>query len=73
PETVVHDETGLLVEDDRPGSIAAALAAILGDPDRARRMGAAGRRRAEEAFDPARAIATIEAVYHRVTARPSPG
>ncbi|OLC11985.1 MAG: hypothetical protein AUH29_17860 [Candidatus Rokubacteria bacterium 13_1_40CM_69_27] len=63
PETVVHGETGLLVDDDRPESVADALATILGDPARARAMGLAGRRRAETEFSPERSVATVEAVY----------
>jgi phosphatidylinositol alpha-1,6-mannosyltransferase len=63
PETVVHGETGLLADDDRPESVAAALAAILGDRERARRMGLAGRRRAEAVFDPEQSVATVERVY----------
>src|SRR2546428_5152723 len=63
PDTVVHGETGLLVEDDRPESVMAALAAILADPARARAMGLAGRRRAERDFVPERAVAMVEQVY----------
>ncbi|MCL6553209.1 MAG: glycosyltransferase [Firmicutes bacterium] len=33
PETVRHGETGLLVDDDRPESVAAALLDILADPE----------------------------------------
>jgi glycosyltransferase involved in cell wall biosynthesis len=62
PETVVHGETGLLVDDERPERVAAALAAILGDPRRARAMGLAGRRRAESEFGPERTVATVERV-----------
>ena len=40
-----------------------ALAAILGDPARARAMGLAGRRRAERDFVPERAVAVVEQVY----------
>jgi D-inositol-3-phosphate glycosyltransferase len=47
-ENVVDGVTGLLVPPRQPRRIAEALAAILGDHDRRRAMGAAGRRRAEE-------------------------
>ena len=63
PETVVHGETGWLIEDDRPESVAAALRAILGDPARAAAMGRAGRRRAETVYSPDEAVNTVERVY----------
>jgi phosphatidylinositol alpha-1,6-mannosyltransferase len=63
PETVVHGETGLLVDDERPESVATALAAVLKDPTRAAAMGRAGRRRAEDVFSPDRSVATVERVY----------
>lgn len=63
PETVLHGETGLLMNDDRPETVAASLAAVLGEPERARAMGAAGRRRAERDFSPHRAIGLVEQVY----------
>jgi glycosyltransferase involved in cell wall biosynthesis len=73
PETVVHGETGLLVDDDRPESVAAALAALLGDPEQARAMGQTGRRRAETEFSPDRAAAITEAVYLRLVGRAAEG
>jgi glycosyltransferase involved in cell wall biosynthesis len=63
PETVAEGETGLLVGDDRPESVAAALETILTDPGRARAMGLAGRRRAETEFSPERSVGIVEAVY----------
>ena len=63
PETVAHGETGLLVEDDRPEAVAAALRVLLADRARARAMGVAGRRRAEKEFGPARAVETVERAY----------
>jgi phosphatidyl-myo-inositol dimannoside synthase len=44
PETVVDGETGLVVDGWDVGAIAAAVGDVLADPDRAVRMGAAGRR-----------------------------
>ena len=44
PETVVDGETGLLVDGWDVGAIAAAVGDVLADPDRAVKMGAAGRR-----------------------------
>jgi glycosyltransferase involved in cell wall biosynthesis len=66
PETVAHGETGLLVDDDTPSGVAAALRAIVGDRARARAMGAAGRRRAELEFTRERSVDTVEAAYRDV-------
>jgi glycosyltransferase involved in cell wall biosynthesis len=66
PETVAHGETGLLVDDDTPAGVAAALRAIVADPARARAMGAAGRRRAETEFSAERSVETVEAAYREV-------
>ncbi|MBI2216393.1 MAG: glycosyltransferase family 4 protein [Candidatus Rokubacteria bacterium] len=63
PETIVHGETGLLVPDDRPESVADALATVLGDRERAKAMGQAGRRRAENVFGREQSVATTERVY----------
>jgi glycosyltransferase involved in cell wall biosynthesis len=66
PETVVHGETGVLVDEDTPAGVAAALRAVLREPARARAMGTAGRRRAETEFSVARAAATVERAYRDV-------
>src|SRR5213594_2391251 len=66
PETVVHGETGLLIDDDRPESIARALETILGDPGRGRAMGSAGRASAEERFSAERSVETVERVYQGI-------
>jgi phosphatidylinositol alpha-1,6-mannosyltransferase len=66
PETVTHGETGLLVDGDTPGAVAAALREIVGDRARAGAMGAAGRRRAEQEFTRERSVETVEAAYREV-------
>ena len=63
PETVVHGETGILVADDRPESVADALVQVLGAPGRGRAMGLAGRQRARTVFSPERSVDTVERVY----------
>jgi phosphatidylinositol alpha-1,6-mannosyltransferase len=48
-EALVDGETGLLVNGANVDEVAEAVAALLGDPDRARAMGEAGRARVERA------------------------
>lgn len=54
PEVVVDGETGWLVPPEDPAALTDALAAVLADPEEARRRGAAGRRRAAELYRPGR-------------------
>jgi glycosyltransferase involved in cell wall biosynthesis len=68
PETVVHGETGWIVE-ATPEAVAARLEATLRDRASARRMGEAGRRRVEALFTPERRAALVEAVYAGVRAK----
>lgn len=55
-EAVVHGETGLLVEPDRPEELAAAIVELLADGGLRRRMGRAGRQHVAARFT-ARAMA----------------
>jgi len=50
PEVVVDGETGLLVPPRDPAALAGALRRLLEDPDFARSLGEAGRRRVAERF-----------------------
>ena len=50
PEAIDDGETGLLVDGDDVSAVAAAAVSLLGDPERAARMGAAGRRLVEREF-----------------------
>jgi glycosyltransferase involved in cell wall biosynthesis len=71
-EAVIHGATGLLIDDDRPESVARALRALLDDPDRSRAMGEAGRQRARAVFTPERHAAEMETVYRRALERAGP-
>lgn len=51
PEVVVDGETGFLVPPGDPEALAEALGRLLSEPELRRRMGEAGRRRAEALFD----------------------
>ena len=63
PETVIHGVTGLLVDDDRPESVAAALRALIAEPERATAMGRAGRERARELYGADAHAGRVEMVY----------
>ena len=68
-EAVVHGETGLLVSPGEPEALASALELLLRDSALRRRMGAAGRRRAQARFDaPVFGRAHVE-LYRRELAR----
>ena len=66
PEAVVHGVTGLLVDDDRPESVAAALRALVAEPERAAAMGRAGRARARALFGAEAHAAQVERIYRTV-------
>jgi glycosyltransferase involved in cell wall biosynthesis len=59
PEAIKDGETGLLVPEADPQALADALAKVLDDPDRARRIAGAGRRLIEERFDVRRNTADL--------------
>ncbi len=70
PELVLDGETGVLVDvDDVPGA-AEALAALLGDPERRRQMGAAGRQRVIDAFTIERSATNLARLFDEVAAPP---
>ncbi len=64
-EVVVDGRTGALVPPGRPPALAAAIAALLADPELRRRQGQEGRRRYLESFTRERMAADTWAVYER--------
>jgi phosphatidylinositol alpha-1,6-mannosyltransferase len=66
-ESLVDGETGVLVDGRDGGAVAAAVGELLAEPDRARRMGEAGRIRVERDHDWA-AIAQTLAGWLRLAA-----
>ena len=63
PEVVGDGETGLLVEPGDPGALAERICELLGDPERARRMGERGRQRAAAEFDVRMMVERMQQVY----------
>ncbi|HYK81856.1 MAG TPA: glycosyltransferase family 4 protein [Gemmatimonadales bacterium] len=51
PDAVRDGETGTLVDPEDPAAVARAITALLGDPERRRAMGAAGRRAVETYYN----------------------
>ncbi|MGA7884558.1 MAG: glycosyltransferase [Acidobacteriaceae bacterium] len=70
-EAVVGDETALLAPSGDDRALAAAISAILSDPDLAARLAAAGRRRAELRFSLAAQTARLEDLYAELLAPPA--
>ena len=64
-DTVLHEETGLVVPVDDPPALAAALERLLRDRALGRRLGENGRRRMLERFTLARAVAGTEELLAR--------
>ena len=69
PDAVLHGTTGLLLDDDQPESVEQALRSLLADPERARAIGEAARRHAQDSFSPERHAADVEAIYRTVVER----
>lgn len=65
-EVVDHARTGLLVPVRSPRWLASAICELAGDPERRRRLGAAGARKARRDFDDRRVVATTLATYERL-------
>lgn len=68
-EIIRHNETGLLVPMDDAPALADALAGLLADPGRARRLGQAAREHVRAHFTAAHAARKIECVYDAVVSR----
>jgi len=68
-EEVVHGGTGLLVPAKDPQALADAIIQILCNPQEAKKMGEAGRKRAEEFFDEQQVLDRQVEVYRRLVER----
>ena len=70
-DTILHEETGLLVPMDDPPALAAAIVRLLRDRELARRLGQQGRARMLSRFTLARTVADVEALLSRLPERAS--
>ena len=70
PEVVVHDHTGVLVPTSDADALAAAIVALLGDPDRRTQLGVAGRERVRAAFSVERMVQETLDAYARLVDTP---
>lgn len=61
---------GLVVEPEAPDSLRVAIGELLGDPDRRRQLGAAGRAFAESEFDRSKAVARQASILESVASVP---
>ena len=68
-KAVRHGRNGVVVEEDGPEAYAAAIIALLADPARRRRLGAAARRTVEDEYGWGRVVDQVEATYHTVVRR----
>ena len=67
-ESVIQDETGLLVPPGDADALEAALAALVTDPERATAMGARARSAMEDEADTRACVAAIAGFYEEVLA-----
>lgn len=63
PEVVIHEETGLLIEPEKPKEISKAIIKLLENPQLIRQFGANGRKRVEANFTAEKMIENLEKIY----------
>jgi glycosyltransferase involved in cell wall biosynthesis len=69
PEAVCDGETGLIVPPGDSQALAGAISALIADPARCERFGAAGRKRVRERFSTCAMATAVEGVYERLLDR----
>ena len=68
-EAVIHGETGLVVPPRDPKAISDAIITLAHDPEKRRRLGAAGRKRAEEQFSIVKCVKAHMELYEEMLDR----
>ena len=63
PEVVIHEHTGILVEQENSEALAAGVIFLLSHPETARQMGQVARRRVKEVFSWERHVDAYDALY----------
>jgi glycosyltransferase involved in cell wall biosynthesis len=71
-DSIIDDETGILVTPDDPASLANGILGLLRDPERGRRLARRGRQLMLERFTLCRTVESEHALYQRLLER-SPG
>ena len=66
---VFNGQTGIVVPQGNPAALAEAILELLGNPQKARRLGEAGRRLIEENFTIQRTVAQYEALYEALASQ----
>jgi glycosyltransferase involved in cell wall biosynthesis len=62
-EVVLHEETGLLVEQENPGALADGIMTLLADHDAASEMGHKARQRSQEIFSWEACVNAYDSLY----------
>jgi phosphatidylinositol alpha-1,6-mannosyltransferase len=70
PDAVREGETGILVDPDDPAAVAAGINELLSDPERRKRLGAAGRKAVETYYNWDRVVGELVEIDRRYRAIP---
>ncbi|HLC41185.1 MAG TPA: glycosyltransferase [Methylomirabilota bacterium] len=69
PETVIHGETGYLLDEEDSDQLSRLLRRLLENPESTRQMGRAGRRHVEAEFSHTRRVLQVEEIYQTLLER----
>jgi len=69
PDAVRDGETGILVDPDDPAAVAAGITELLGNPERRKQLGAAGRKAVESYYNWDRVVRELMGIDQRYRSR----